>query len=220
MQVGSTILRIALSVGIVVLATVGPVAARTSAEAIQYNNAGVRALNKGLTKVALGFFDRAIKLDEEYDLAYSNRSIAKFRLSDFNGSLADLDTCIESMERKGDCLYGSTLFEHRAKLKKVLGDSEGAAKDFAEAKLRKPNDALRYFEQAEHELNKGQLKLAREYADMSIEFDSEKPEYFKLRAKIHQALGSKDAAQKDLKAAKELERDSAPIEQDASGGLP
>ena len=209
MQVGSTILRLALSVGIVVLATVGPVAARTSAEAIQYNNAGVRALNKGLTKVALGFFDRAIKLDEDYALAYSNRSIAKFRLSDFKGSLADLDTCIESMERKDHYLYGSTLFEHRAELKKVLGDSEGAAKDFAEAKVRKPNDALHYFEQAERELNNGQLKLAREYADMSIEFDSEKPEYLKLRAKILQKLGLKEAALMDLQSVRELEAEAA-----------
>lgn len=220
MPVGSTILRLALSVGIVVLATVGPVAACTSAEAIQYNNAGVRALNKGLTKVALGFFDRAIKLDEDYALAYSNRSIAKFNLSDLKGSLADLDTCIESMEEKSDYHGGSSLFQNRAKLKGILGDSKGAAKDLEEAKLREPNDALHYFELVERELSKGQLNLARGYADMSIEFDSEKPEYFKLRAKIHQALGSEDAVQKDLKAAEELERDSAPVEQDASGGLP
>lgn len=210
MPVGCTIFRLALSVGIVVLATVGSVAARTSAEAIQYNNAGVRALSKGLTKVALGFFDRAIKLDEDYALAYSNRSIAKFRLSDLKGSLADLDTCIESMEEKSDYRGGSSLFQNRAKLKEILGDSKGAAKDLEEAKLRKSNDALHYFEQAERELNNGQLKLAREYADMSIEFDSEKPEYFKLRAKILKLLGLKEAAQMDLQSARELEHLQSP----------
>ena len=78
-------------------------------------------------KGAVEDYTNAIKLDPKPTVLYWERAEAKERMNDYKGALEDVTKAISLSEGSGATL--ASLYAHRAKIKKHLGDEAGAKAD-------------------------------------------------------------------------------------------
>src|SRR4030042_6325994 len=67
---------------------------QSQAEALQHNELGAQLLEEGRDDEAIAEFNKAIELDPELAIAYSNRGAAYIGKGDFDKALADCDMAI------------------------------------------------------------------------------------------------------------------------------
>ena len=116
----------------------------------EYARKGAKYLDNGEYEKAIIEYDKAIKLNSEYNSAYANRGIAKAKLNDHIAAIKDFDKAIElknSIKNTDETwLYwkGNTFYS-RGLSKIKAGIIEEAILDFQEAKKLKyePNDCDR-----------------------------------------------------------------------------
>lgn len=95
-------------------------------EAEKYFNAGI---NKEKSKDYIGAildYTKAISLNPNYDLAYSNRAYSKLYSNDFTGALQDFDKAIQLNPNN---IAIALLYKSRAAVKEKLKDYKGAIDD-------------------------------------------------------------------------------------------
>jgi tetratricopeptide (TPR) repeat protein len=76
---------------------------------------------------AIGDYGKAIALNSQDALAYTNRGAAKLSKGDLDGALADEDRAIQLSP--GEVLA----YMNRSAVRKKLGDASGSSRDFAKA---------------------------------------------------------------------------------------
>ena len=89
---------------------------------------------------AIEDYNKAIEIDPNYALAYTNRGFSKHNLKDFNGAIEDHDKAIEL-----DPNFALS-YKNRATSKFMLKDYYGAIADFTKAIELDPNNADVYYD--------------------------------------------------------------------------
>jgi tetratricopeptide (TPR) repeat protein len=87
---------------------------------------------------ALINFDKAIRMKDDYALAYHDRAGIKRRIGDFNGALYDYKTAVSITE------HFPLAYNNMGSVKMVLGDFDGAIADFSKAIEQNPGYFLAY----------------------------------------------------------------------------
>ena len=77
---------------------------------------------------ALNDYNNAIKLKPDYAIAYNNRGNVKFNLKNYRGAIMDYSYAIK-FKSKGP----SKIFTNRGVSKELIGDIQGACKDWSVA---------------------------------------------------------------------------------------
>jgi tetratricopeptide (TPR) repeat protein len=90
-----------------------------------YYYIGLGHLLNGEDDKALINFDKAIRMKDDYALAYHDRAGIKRRLGDFNGALYDYKTAVNITE------HFPLAYNNMGSVKMVLGDFDGAIADFS-----------------------------------------------------------------------------------------
>ncbi len=104
-----------------------------------YRNANVKYYELQDIHGGLSDYDRAIELDPNHALAYSNRgNIKKDNLQDYQGALADYDRALSLDPNDAVTYY------NRALLKNIKQDYQGSLADYDRAIELSPNDADSY----------------------------------------------------------------------------
>ena len=112
------------------------------------NDRGNAKMLAGHLQDAIADFTAAIKLNQEYAKAYSNRGIANHKLGDYNSAIADFDRAIELNPQDAFAYY------NRGNAKCDLGDYDNAIADYDRAIELNPQDATVYHNRG---IAKGQL---------------------------------------------------------------
>ena len=102
-------------------------------KAQEYLIRGIVKSNSKDYKSAISDFDKAIKLNPNFDDAYNNRGVAKEYLTNYNGAIEDYNKFIELNPNNAIVYY------NRGKVKIKLNESEEALEDFDKAIKLNPN---------------------------------------------------------------------------------
>ena len=78
-------------------------------------------------KKSLRFFNKAIKSDPNYALAYYNRGIAKTELKDYYGAISDYNKSLEIDPND------NKVYNNRGIAKRKIGDDKGGCDDYKKA---------------------------------------------------------------------------------------
>lgn len=98
----------------------------SDAPAIEFNNRGVKKLNRGDDRGALDEFSKAIDASPNYDLGFANRALVKMKFHDYSGSMSDFDAALRVSPKCLPALAG------RARLKDLQGNYAEAIKDYSQ----------------------------------------------------------------------------------------
>ena len=93
---------------------------------IRFRSAGLK-FDRGNYQGAIDDYTKAIEINPKYDLAYSNRGVARVKLGDTQGAIADYNKAIEINPQDAAHYY------KRGTAKELVGDLEGACADWEEA---------------------------------------------------------------------------------------
>lgn len=108
--------------------------------AIRSNNEGVALMSKSDYKNAVKAFSKAVLLNSQYALALVNRGLAKEKLRDYDGAIADFT---QAMKHKAS--YGALV--QRARLELSIDDFQAAEADYTELikRYRQPQCKAEYY---------------------------------------------------------------------------
>ncbi|WP_293132996.1 tetratricopeptide repeat protein [Microcoleus sp. bin38.metabat.b11b12b14.051] len=121
-------------------------------KAEDFYNQGVDKYNKGDFKGAVEAYDRAIELNPNYTIAYSNGGSIRYQLGDKQGALADFDRALKIDPNNASAYY------NRGTTRSTLKDKQGAMQDFQKA-------ADLFQKQGNTELYQNALNRIRELQD-------------------------------------------------------
>ena len=93
---------------------------------IRFRSAGLK-FDRGNYLGAIDDYTKALEINPKYDLAYSNRGVARVKLGDTQGAIADYNKAIEINPQDAAHYY------KRGTAKELVGDLEGACADWEEA---------------------------------------------------------------------------------------
>lgn len=124
---------------------------------------GLSFLAKGMDDKALISFNKAIKLADDYALAYHERAGIKKRLGDYNGALYDYKTAVNYMEDF------PLAYSNMGSVKIILGDYNGALEDFTKAIKQDSVFAMAYNNRAYANYQMGNMDKVR--ADLQKAID-------------------------------------------------
>ncbi|NJR21811.1 MAG: tetratricopeptide repeat protein [Richelia sp. CSU_2_1] len=88
---------------------------------------GMDLAEKGDYRGAIAAYDRALRIDPNYALAYNNRGNARSDLGDKQGAIEDFDRALRIDPNLSHAYY------NRGLIRKALGDKQGAIQDFQKA---------------------------------------------------------------------------------------
>lgn len=131
---------------------------------------GLCHLKMDKVSTAVLHFNRALELAPDTVNYLSDRAVAKLRVRDKKGSLADLDRCVEL-----DPNY-SYRYSLRAFAKNSFGDADGAIEDYIKAIELDPSDPITYNNLGLAQEAKGYQKDAKQNFDKSNELSGYEPE--------------------------------------------
>jgi tetratricopeptide (TPR) repeat protein len=103
-----------------------------------YNNAGFELYGQAKKEEAIKYYTNAIKWNPLYPEAFNNLGVAKEKIGDYNGSIAD---CNKALELKPE--YAEA-YNSRGVAKEKKGDYDGAASDYDKALKLNPRYAEAY----------------------------------------------------------------------------
>jgi serine/threonine protein kinase/Flp pilus assembly protein TadD len=127
-------------------------------------------------------------INDEFDLAYNFRGLAKFYTQDYAGAIADFDEAIRIYPNYFKYYYNRGL----ARSKK--GDKSGAIQDFDRATDNNTNYAAAYLERGLIRHSLGQPETAIKDFDRAIQLESNNAVTYYSRGVSYLALGNKQAA--------------------------
>jgi tetratricopeptide (TPR) repeat protein len=88
---------------------------------------GIDLTGKGDYRGAIAAYDRALRIDPNYALAYNNRGTMRSELGDKQGAIEDFDRALRIDPNLSHAYY------NRGLVRKALGDKQGALQDFEKA---------------------------------------------------------------------------------------
>ena len=120
--------------------------ARQNARNEKYHNwatdddfiSGLASQMSGNNKSAIKFYDKAIKANSQFAVAYYNRGLAKYKLGNNKGAITDYDRAVEISPQY------ATAYCARGNAKGKLGDHEGTIADYDRAIEINPQYMLAY----------------------------------------------------------------------------
>jgi len=154
----------------------------------EYKQRGSDALKKGNHHEAEALYTQALVLDPENHTIYSNRSLARLKLKNHEGALADANRCMHL-----DPVFVKSYFRKGAALE-ALGRLKDAAEAFKEGYDLDTTSSI---------MRKKYQQLSREYQRQAEE-NKENPEDNKLHKQWKEAKDSMKRAEKDFEKWKEL----------------
>ena len=161
---------------------------------------GDHFLKNGMYKLAIKYYDAALKRNPDLAITYSRRGYTKDALGDYEGAIEDYTTAIELNPNVG-------AYYNRGNAKRHLGDDKGAIADYDTVITLNPEDVSAYY-------NRGNIKRKiRDYVGAIADYNSviklnpEDVYAYKNRGTAKQALGQYEEAEADLARAKELDAD-------------
>jgi tetratricopeptide (TPR) repeat protein len=163
------------------------------AQALTGQGTALRRAHNDLN-AAIDSFDKAIRADPQYYLAYSARGLAKHDSKDFRGAIADYSQAIELSSKEAG------LYHNRGVAYLEFGEQRNnAASQHRSTKSPAADD--------EEKEAKEQWKLAIQDFDKAIKLDSNMPLTYVKRGVARHLLGDEAAAVADLDRAIELKSD-------------
>jgi tetratricopeptide (TPR) repeat protein len=166
-----------------------------------WNKFGRIKKDAGELDSALHGYDKAIELNPNYAIAYSNRGIAKKAKGDFDGALTDFNKAIEL---KPD---SATAYNSRGELKRSKGDLDGALADYDRAIELKPDSAIYFGNRALAKLRKHDLEGAFSDCNKAIELKSDYANAYNNRGMVKHVKGDLNGALEDYDKAIEFKPD-------------
>ena len=152
---------------------------------------------------AIEDYDRAIAIDPDYVVAYSNRSVAKSHKGDYDGAIADCSNAVAI-----DPNY-SAAYNNRGAAKLRKGDYDGAIADCSESISIDPNRAATYNTRGAAKAHKGDYDGAIADYDRSIAIEPNNANAYNNRGVDKFSKGDYAAAIDDFSRAIELDPDDA-----------
>lgn len=200
-----------------------------------WNKFGKMKKDEGDLNGALVGYNKAIELNPDFAVAYSNRGLVKKIKGDLNDALADFNKAIElkpdlaaaynnrgdAKRAKGD-LDGAladydraielkpgsaTTYNNRGELKRSKRDLDGALLDYNKAIEIKPDSAIYYSNRSLAKLPKQDLEGALADCNRAIELNPDFAAAYNNRGMVRQVKGDLDGALDDYNKALNLKPD-------------
>lgn len=166
--------------------------------AAAYNNRGIVYDDLEQYERAIEDYDKAIELDSNNVLAYNNRGVAYDNLGQYEKAIEDYDKAI-----KLDPDYDSA-YNNRGVVYDDLGQYKRAIEDYNKAIELNSNYAVAYNNRGISYSNLKQYEKAIEDYTQAIKLDPKYKKAYRNRAKAYRAIGKKELAEADEKAAEQL----------------
>jgi tetratricopeptide (TPR) repeat protein len=166
-----------------------------------WNKFGRIKKNEGDLDGALVGYNKAIELNPDFAIAYSNRGLVKKTKGDLDGALADFNKAIEL---KPD---SATAYNNRGELKRSKKDLDGALVDYNKAIELKPDSAIYYCNRSLAKIAKREFESALADCNRAIELKPDFANAYNNRGMAKQVKGDLDGALDDYNKATELNPD-------------
>jgi tetratricopeptide (TPR) repeat protein len=162
-------------------------------------------LDKGDYKGALTDFDRVLRLNPNYEAAYTGRGVAKGNLGDRKGAIEDFSQAIR-IDPNNVRAYAA-----RGNLRFETGDKQGAQTDLKQLMnvSRESEDYRAYFNRARLRESLGDKQGALTDYNQALGMNSNFAFAYSNRGKLYADLGNKQAALADYERAIQLNPDFA-----------
>lgn len=184
-------------------------------ESLEYKERAIECFNDQNYKGAVDLLKKAIKLDPQNHIFFSNRAAAYMALEQYDKALADAEDCIRLQPNwaKGYSRKGAALF----RMDKLAGardafeqglqlDAQNAAyvrstrqelQLVMDAIAQRKEESLEFKERAIEAFNVQNFKRAEQHLSSAIELDPENHVFFSNRAAAYMAMEKFDRALKD-----------------------
>lgn len=136
---------------------------------------------------AIDFYTEAIRLDKRHTKALYNRGLAYYVKGKFNKALFDFDRVLALQPDDQEAI------EHRARIKFLLKDNDGALSDYTMVVSQNPNCILHVNRGIVH-LEKKQFELALEDFEAALGYDSNDQEALNGQGDVYYAFQQYDKA--------------------------
>jgi tetratricopeptide (TPR) repeat protein len=150
-------------------------------------------------------YSEAIRLQPDFFGAYNNRGIARGKMGDFEGALAD---CVEAIRLNPDF---AEAYSNRGVARKAKGDFGGALADYAEAIRLKPDFADAYYGRGTARVGQGDLDGALADYTEALRLEPGYADAYSNRGFVRRAQGDLDGALADYAEAIRLKPNFAEV---------
>jgi len=184
-------------------------------ESLEYKERAIECFNEQNYKGAVDLLKKAIKLDPENHIFFSNRAAAYMALEQYDKALADAEDCIRLQPSwaKGYSRKGAALF----RMDKLAGARDAFEKGLQldpqnsvyvrstrqelqlvmDAIAQRKEESLEFKERAIEAFNVQNFKRAEQHLSSAIELDPENHVFYSNRAAAYMAMEKFDRALKD-----------------------
>ncbi|MFA5323690.1 MAG: tetratricopeptide repeat protein [Smithella sp.] len=162
------------------------------------NERGAALADLGLYEQAIGDFDKAIRLNRNFDKAYYNRGTAYGKLGQYKKTIED---CNAAIRLKPDYIEA---YNNRGNAYAELGLYQSAIENYSEAIRLMPDYFPVYVNRGDVYTRIFQYQKAMEDFDRAIDLNPDYPRAYNNRAKVYFKLSSEKNACRDLYKACEL----------------
>jgi|ERR1043166_5882083 tetratricopeptide (TPR) repeat protein len=163
---------------------------RTSREALEQYNQGIKRHQAGDLAGAIAAYTRAIELDKTYADAYNNRGVVYMMQRDFAAAIADFSRSLELAPSENAYNNRANIYASEHKNEEAIADYTGSIKLRASAEAY-ANRGLVY-------LQTGREALARADFEDAIKLDAKMGRAYILHGLVILKLGDEKAAQQDF----------------------
>jgi tetratricopeptide (TPR) repeat protein len=177
------------------------VLAKYPGNSVALNNRGRAYMLLGQTERAVEDFNRAIRIDPQYELPYYNRGVAYDKLKEYDRAIADFDRTLALNSNL------AVAYEGRGAAYSHKGDQLRALEDFNRALKLDPGLDVTYIDRGLAYLNLGQYDRSLQEYDRALEYDPFFAETYLHRGDVRVRRGELDRAVADYTRAIKLQPD-------------
>ncbi len=165
-----------------------------------YFRRGTEYLDNKKFDLSIEFFDKSIKLNNNFAPAYNNRGISYYKLKQYNKAIEDYNKAIELNPNDSEVYFNRGISYSNLK------QYEKAIEDYNKAIELNPNYSDAYYNRGSLYFNLKQYEKAIEDYTKATELDSELKEAYIGRAKVYRLLDKPELAELDEAKIKELDK--------------
>ena len=157
-----------------------------------YFDKGQTNLDTGNYKLAITYYDSALKKSPKHASSYFNRGLSKISIDDNEGAILDFTKYITLVPNDGDA------YSQRGDARKYLKDTVGCIKDYDSSLVLKPNDYNTRINRGRMMWAIDSMELSQKDMNYAVILDSTKFDGVYYKSITHYFMNQNDSALKYL----------------------